>query len=299
METADTILYNKVLDDLIVKYPKVRKSELKSMVVEYFRNINRILTYGNKVNDITYAKKIRLPFLGSFNFNYNVLRKVTEGKLNRYLDIEYYKSVNTLLYLAGWQLLKWTKRKGYTFYNDISGEEYNLLKEHIQGKRQAVVYFYNYLTDNEKQNIIDELNYEGKLYKCNMEKEILEIVVNYDDLNIKYEVQATRILKSIIFNGKKPQKSNSMKIGSFVWMKEIDYEKKDIIRDVNKTYKHAYKIDIVSKETNEIIHKEYGTVKDCSEFVRVLGKYHNPNPSNIIKHLDKGTSIYGYKWKKS
>ena len=299
MERTDIYLINKVLDDLIIKYPKIRKTKIRSIISDYFNNVHRALSNGNKLNDDTYVKRIKLPYLGSFSFNHNVLRRATEGKMNNMIDFNYYKSINTLIYLSGWSLLKWTKNKGYIFYNDITGEEYWLNKEFVKGKIQATVYFYHYLTDDEKSNLILELSYSGKLLMCSNSGDIVKTLESYEELEELHGNESTKILKSIIYNGSKKTSQVSMKVGSYIWVKEDDYNVLGIFRNSRDNIKHTYKIDIISKDTGEILHKDYGDVNECVEFIKIIGDYNKPNPSNIIKKLDTDNSMYGFKWKKS
>jgi len=299
MISTALVLQNNVLLELRDKYPTLKKADIRKIMAEYYKVVHKILTYGNKVNDRTYAKRIKIPHLGSFNYNYNVLRRATEGPIIQMVDDTHFRSVNTMLYLMGWQLLKWTKLRGYMFYNEITGEEFNIKKEHIKGRRQAVVYFYNYIDDNDKQNMINELNYDGKFFKCSNEGRILEVIKDTETLEEVYKDSFVNIIKSVIYNGGKLDSNNSMKVGSSIWVREVDYEKRGIIRDINKPVKHSYLIDIIDKNSGEVIYKEYGTVKDCSEFVKITGGYLNPNPSNIVKELGTGNTVYGHKWKKS
>jgi len=299
MESSRVFIYNRIVEELIEKYPSLRKTEIHKMVTDYFSNVQRALSFGNKGDDSTYVKRIRFGDLGSIIFNINPMKHQVEGNKRYEVNYDYYKTINTVLYLAGWQLIRWTVARGYIFYNDYNGEQYDLKEEYITGKEMAKLHFYNYLTNNEKANLINELRYNGKLLKYDSSGDIVEEIANYDELSIKYPENNVSILKSIIYNSKKRAGRNSMKIGNYIWIKKEDKDKKDIIYNIHKDKKHRYKIDIVDMDTNEVIHKSYGDVADCSEFIKIIGKYNKPTQSNIVKVIDTDKSAYGFKWKKS
>ncbi len=299
MESARVFIYNGIVEELTEKYPELRKTEIHNIVTDYFSNVQRALSSGNKGDDSTYVKRVQMGELGSIIFNINPMKYQVEGSRRYKVNYDYYKTINTVLYLAGWQLIKWTVTRGYIFYNDYTGEEYNLNEKYIQGKEMAKLHFYNYLSKDEKANLINELRYNGKLLRYNSSGDLLEEVASYDELSDLYPVNVVKILKSIIYNSGKRIGRNSMKIGSSIWIKEEDKDKKHIIFDSRKDKKHKYNIDIIDMDTNEPVHKSYGDVRDCSEFIRIIGKYNRPTSSNIVKVLDTDKSVYGYKWRTS
>ena len=299
MEHTNTVLTNKVLEELIEHYPNLKRKEIVEIVREYYRTLFKLVTYGNKVNDETYVKRIKIPYMGFIVYTPHVLRRFEEGKEDFDIDREDFAKLYTYIYVLGWSLLRWSKNKGYEFHNSITGEDYYVKLEYIKGLKAAVLYLYNKLTDDDKSNIIIELNYSGKIYKCDLKRNVVEVFENYEDLEFKNPINFIDIFRTVIHNSKKRADSASKLIGRYVYVKECDYNKPESIKTPHAVIKHDYKIDIVDKDTGEILYKEYGNPIDCVQFIKLLGKYVKPTQSNIIRYLDTDNTIYGYKWKKS
>jgi len=298
MRSTSTHLNNKVLEELRDKYPKMRKSDITKIIRDYYRQVHRLTSYGNKVNDSSYVKRIEVPILGSIVFNRNGVRNAEEGKIENQVDKEAYLQVNTILYLSGWRLLMWTKNRGYTFYNENTGEEFSVNEQHIKGKRQAVLFFYNFINKDEKSNLINQLSYTGRILMYNDNFELLKYFKSFENIEDKYPDSINEILKSIIFNSTKCGSTFTKKAINRYWIREVDLERVGILRKGRST-KHLYFIDMIDKNTGEVIMKRYGNPKDYTEYLKAVENVATPKVDNIVKCLDSDKTAYGYRWKRS
>jgi len=298
ISNVDIDIYSDILFELSDKFPKVTVEVIDNVVKDFFKITSTLIGYGSNYNNKPYIKRIILPNLGSFVFNNAKFRKANEGKLLDLINVEDSRRIHHYLYLMGWGITRWTKKYGYMFYNEYSGETYNVDKDFVRGHSQAEKYFYNYVTYNEKSNLIDELRYNGRLIKYDYIKDVYEYIEDYDSLLKDYEEDVIEILKSIIYNSRKQKAVVSKQVGGYIWIKEMDKDREGIFRPPRNNVKHSYDIDIIDKDTNEIVYKAYGDVRKCAKFVKSI-RYGNPNPSNITRVLGTDKVLYGWKWKKS
>jgi len=261
------------------------------------------------------VNRIFIPGFGEFR--YSEARE--RAQMNRTLIMPKEELTNEAyerLKEIGWGLLRWTRRDGYSFYNEFTGQVRSIRNNGVKGKKDANLMFYYVLLSekNRKPLTAEKERYDKwkKEFKGNVilymedkdsfeDKEHVDFIGSVEEVSKKYMLVEEDVYRSVYYNKKKEDTSYGKMAGKYIAIDELDKGKSGItLRHHSTKYKkvHKYLVDIYDKDTNELLYKEYGTPRETIYLLKYLGKTNNPDAP--VAHLVRtGKPMYGLKFKKS
>jgi YD repeat-containing protein len=284
---------------------KLSSKQASDLLEDYFRMLKGLMAKGEHNVDTSFVKRIEVPTFGFLRYNPNIIKKKEESKNRKPIDNGAGIDAARALKKKGWHFLKWTQENGYIFYNQNTDKAYGLKREGLFGNYDAYMYFLQicdtdfvrtgysvYLGENIspaeiRHGAIVVYDRKGRLVK---RFNTLEEVMKYTYFSLSY------VQRVLLYNWENEDRPKRMR--NTYWFYDKGFGNTKQFYSTNVNVRNKTLIDMIDVKTGKVQEK-FGTASDIVEYLDSLSKYGKTRTSTILRLLNTGKAMYGFKYRRS
>lgn len=282
--------------------------QVEDIINKFFGTVKKVMSRGIHNEPETFVNRIEIPSIGFIQFKNDVIRRIAEKDIKSEVNIDHAYNCYAYIRSKGWVYFKWSKKLGYIYVHEEKEIFYNLKKNTIKGTLNAHIYFSEiidtpYALHNIPINLDDEfiliypISVKG-FRRYSKEGKLVREYNTLEEAARSCNCKASNLLWAVLRNIKMYPSRMLLFKNEFWTIRDDKYNSSKFL-SYSKKITHNFLIDILDKDTNKVIYKNFGTASDIAKYIRSLNKYSSIKTTPILRVLDKNKTMYGFKYKRS